>query len=913
MEGDYTFMSICLTLAGTKFSVPTSLHPLLHRQRLHDLLHEGLRGPLTLLSAPAGYGKTSVLSEWLLTSRMHLSASWVSLDASDDDIHRFWLCVFLALHQCAPDLIAPLLSLWRDQRTPDIQHILSLLINRLLEEPDAHYVLVIDDYHIITEPAIHQGLTYLIERLPPQLRLVLATRVDPPLPLSRLRARGHLLEVREEHLQCTPAEAAAFLYEVMELSLTSDEVEEITQRTEGWLVGLQLFALSLQGRSLPSEVLTHASGNQRYILDYLTEEVLRQQPEQLQSFLLVTSLLDQFCASLCDALWEGEQSQQMLETLERRHLFVVALDGEGVWYRYHNFFTEVLRHRLRESMPQKEIDALYVRASLWYEEQGQMHEAVQYAVQGHDWQRVTTLLEHFLRNLRWQPGEVRMMQWWVEQLPADLFREHPRLGLFSAWLWYCMGDLRTSDKWLNKAETTLFQMEEGDTRRQLSAELLARRAIIKGYYGQVDDTVALCEQASHLLDEDNSYGRALLRTAQALACMFRGEVRAALQALQESTLAYEQVGVLASAARVNCFASSYLLMMGRLQQAEHVLDRIDTKYSTTRNQPSPARGVLYAHQAALFYEQNNLERAFDLAQQAQHLIRQTGVLLFVDQAYVILVKIFLASEQVDAAEEVLQRVLTLPIYRDNAYAQACLLSGLQVQLWLATGKQDMAVQWRKRCQQQTSHPSVFAQEREAVAQVRVLLAEQRSQEAHRLLATWLPQARSTERWEHVLEMRLLQALAYQQMRREQDASQALEEALAIGEPEGYVRHFLDEGTRLVPLLKQSRERHPSPYVDRLLEAFGQREKRARKQISSASLAHNQALIDPLSTREQEVLELLAQGVSNQEIADALVIAPNTVKRHVQVILEKLDVRNRTQAVVRAQQLDLLPQKLVEAS
>ncbi len=913
MEGDHIFMSVCLTLAGTKFSVPTSLHPLIHRQRLHDLLHEGLRGPLTLLSAPAGYGKTSVLSEWLLSSQMQLSAAWVSLDASDDDIHRFWLCMFLALQQCAPDLMAPILSLWRDQQTPDIQPILSLLINRLLEEPNARYVLVIDDYHLMTEPTIHQGLTYLIERLPPQLRLVLATRVDPPLPLSRLRARGHLLEVREEHLQCTSSEATAFLSEVMELSLTRDEVEQITKRAEGWLVGLQLFALSLQGQPLPSEVLTHVSGNQRYILDYLTEEVLRQQPERLQTFLLVTCLLDQFCASLCDALWEEGQSQQMLEILERRHLFVVVLDAEGVWYRYHHLFAETLRHRLRQSLSQEEITALYAKASGWYAEQGQMHEAVHYAVQGRDWHRVTTLLGHFLRNMRGQPGEVRMMQWWIEQLPADLFVQHPRLALFAAWLWYCMGDFRTSDGWLDKAETALSQMTEGNVRQQLSAELFARRAISKGYYGQADDTVALYEQASQLLDDDNSYGRALLNNAQFLAFFARGEAGAALRAVEESASAYEQSGARTSAHRLFCLASSYLLMLGQVKQAEHALDLISLKYPETRNPPTPSQGVLYAYQAALLYEQNALERAFDLAQQAQHLIGQAGVLLFVDSAYVVLLQIFLACEQFDAAEETLQHLLTLPTYRDNDYVQAWQLSGLQVRLWLATGKQELAVQWSKRCQQQAPLPSVFAQEREAVAQVRVLLAEHRSEEACHLLAAWLPQARLMERYEHVLEMCLLQALAFQQMRKEQDALYALEEALAIGEPEGYVRHFLDEGSGLVPLLKRSRDRHPSLYVDRLLEAFGQADKKVRKQTISASSPHNQTLIDPLSTREQEVLELLAQGASNQEIADALVIAPNTVKRHVQVILEKLGVRNRTQAVVHAQQLNLLAHKLSEAS
>ncbi len=506
-----------------------------------------------------------------------------------------------------------------------------------------------------------------------------------------------------------------------------------------------------------------------------------------------------------------------------------------------------------------------------------------------------------------------MMQWWVEQLPPNLFLEHPRLALFSAWLWYCMGNFRASEGWLDKAEVALSQVPEGKTRRQLLTELFARRAIHKGYFGQVDDAIAWYEQARQVLDEDNSYGRALLSHVHIFTFFARGEIKAALHAAQEAASAYWQAGAISATDRLLCLASWYQFMIGQVRQAEHTLDLILLEHLQMPNQSSYSPETFYPFQAALLYEQNNLEKAFDLANKAQHLIAQSGGLLFVDQAYVVLLQTFLACEQFDAAEESLQHLFTLPISRDNQYMQMWLLSGLQVRLWLATGKQELAVQWRKRSQQQVPHPSVFAQEREAVAQARVLLAEKKSEEACHLLASWLPQARSTERWMHVLEMRLLQALAYQQMRREQDALQALEEALAIGEPEGYVRSFLDEGPGLVPLLKRSRERHPSPYVDRLLEAFGQVEKRTHKQSDSTFHAHNQALIDPLSAREQEVLELLAQGVSNQEIADALVIAPNTVKRHVQVILEKLGVRNRTQAVVRAQQLDLLAHKLAEAS
>jgi LuxR family maltose regulon positive regulatory protein len=345
-------------------------------------------------------------------------------------------------------------------------------------------------------------------------------------------------------------------------------------------------------------------------------------------------------------------------------------------------------------------------------------------------------------------------------------------------------------------------------------------------------------------------------------------------------------------------------MLGRLKQAEQELALLALEHW---EQPV-ARGVLAASQAALLYEQNQLEQAFDQAQQAVHLLEQSGAMLVVDRAYVVLMQIFLARQQFDEAEDALQRVLTLPAYRDNRYAQTWCLSGLQVRLWLSTGKQDVAVQWRIRSQHQAPLPSVFAQEREAVAGVRVLLAERKSEEAHQLLAPWLPRARLAGRWEQVLEMCLLEALAYQQMQQEQQAVQALEEALLIGEPEGYLRHFLDEGQELVPLLKRSQEQQRRLYVDRLLAAFLHEEKSMHEKSGSPSAAHQQALIDPLSLREQEVLEWLSQGASNQEIAHALVIAPNTVKRHVQAILAKLGVRNRTQAVARAQQLDLLPQK-----
>lgn len=316
-------------------------------------------------------------------------------------------------------------------------------------------------------------------------------------------------------------------------------------RTEGWLAGMQLIALALQQDQARSpEMLTYASGSQRYDWGYFTEEVLRQQSECLQRFLLVTSLLDQFCAPLCDVLWEKGQSHQMLALLERKHL-VVSMDEEGTWYRrYHHLFTDVLHYCLRHVLSSEAINELYGKVSVWYAAQGQTHEAIHYAVLERDWQRVTTLLEHSIPYLHWRPGfgGVRSMQRWIEQLPAHVFYAYPRIGLFTAWLCICLGDLGNSDAWLDRVESALTQMSEGNERRHLLAELFGQRAMIKGLYGQVDEVMVLCEQGRQLLHEDNHSVRALLQSAQAFALFASGEPRTAWDALQDSAYLYRQGG-----------------------------------------------------------------------------------------------------------------------------------------------------------------------------------------------------------------------------------------------------------------------------------------------------------------------------------------------------------------------------------
>ncbi len=416
-------------LLATKFFVPVAPHALIARPRLFSLLDEGKQRPLTLVSAPAGFGKTTLLSAWVqMQPPRKPRVAWVSLEEADSDPVHFLTYVLTALDRAQPGMCTEFLTYVRTQHSPHLQSVLMALINRLAEQPE-HFLLVLDDYHLVTEEAIHRSLTYLVDHLPQQLQIILLTRADFPMPLSRLRARGQLLEVRAEQLRCSVEETRAFLQKVMHIVLDDAAIQQVTSRTEGWLVGMQLVGLSLQGRTTLSpsvDLLEEASGQQGYILDYLTEEVLRLQAGSIQTFLLRTSILSRLSAPLCDAALQQQGSQQVLEFLERSNLFVTALDRQRHWYRYHALFAEALRARL-EQTPAEEVDALHLRASQWYAEQGDTAEAVQYAMSAGDWERAADLIEAVAHTLIWRQGERTTVRRWLERFPHEVVHARPRL------------------------------------------------------------------------------------------------------------------------------------------------------------------------------------------------------------------------------------------------------------------------------------------------------------------------------------------------------------------------------------------------------------------------------------------------------------------------------------------------------
>jgi LuxR family maltose regulon positive regulatory protein len=915
-------------LLATKFFIPVSSHALFPRPRLIELLNMSLECPLTLVSAPAGFGKTTLLSTWvqsLLAERSRIA--WVSLDEGDNEPVLFWMYVLSALDSQQPGLCAQLVTYLQTQQAPPLRSVLQTLINRLAEQSE-QLLLILDDYHLVTEQAIHASLTYLVEHLPPQLHLILATRADPPLPISLLRARGHLLEVRTDQLRCTPDEVMAFLEKTARIQLSQDMVGEVATRTEGWLVGLQLLGLSLQGHADAGDLLEEVSGSQRYIFDYLIEEVFQSQSASAQTFLLHTSILKRLSAPLCDAILQQSGSQQMLEQLERANLFIVSLDTQRRWYRYHALFTEALRHRLEQTQPAF-FPILHHRASQWYAQQGHPNEAISHAITAQQWQWAADLIEQVYPRI-WGNSEHAMVRRWLEKLPAEVMRSRPRLCLAYAKTLFMVSSYTTIERWLQDAETALRGTSPAPTnetaetgapppsaqheRDNLFGEIASYRAIIIGYYlGEGHSVLTFCKQALAHLPEQNLLARAEVAYAQSLAYHSFGDIVAAIQSTKEATALAQAAGDTSSTIIYLCRTAYSLLLHGKLHEVVQIAQQAALLGTTPVGLPHAMMCWAYIFHADAVREWNRLDEALDLALQGVRLSEQTETIVALYLGYTILMRIYLARGEMDAArlafqgaEEALTK--TYSPYRRDAY-----LIVNWVQFWLANGELERAMNWAQEIAQHTSVHSPFAREREDVAQARILLVQKMPSEALSLLEPLQVNAEKQERWSHVIEMKVVQALAHHMRHEDQEALTVLAQSVHLAEPEGYIRTFVDEGPQIAVLLsllrQQERKKGPTPYLEALLAAFSPEGITHKPPLRGLDQPRGrlleQPLVEPLSVRELEVLHLVARGDSNQEIAEVLVIALDTVKRHVTHIFEKLGVNNRVQAVARARALGLL--------
>ena len=711
--------------------------------------------------------------------------------------------------------------------------------------------------------------------------------------------------------------------------------------TEGWLAGLQLLGLSLQGHPDPTAVLDELRGSQRYILDYLTEEVVRQQPESMQQFLLSTSISERLNASLCDAIMEQSGSQQMLEALERANLFVVALDEHRHWYRYHALFAEALRYRLEGSQAAL-IPTLHLRASKWYEQQEDYDEAVRHAFQARDFERATSLIERVAVMLSYRGSDPVPLLPWLRQLPPAFVRHRPYLCLIYAQMLFLVApptgeeDQHQAALWLKEAQDTLTtalstQATEDEVvdahtwanQKSLLASILALRALITSYHGDASEAFSLCEQTLMYLDEQQYAIHAVVAIAQAMAYFARGDAALAVRhALRASTLG-QMAGSKWQTLSHNDIVAHALFYQGKLHEAWHVCNRsVELVREWAREAGgllSPLVSLVYGRQAELLREWNQLDAAQELVLQCIELAEQSALLSSLDLGYSGLGRIHLARGDLDAASDAFALAAKVDEQLHNPYVQTLYLCVDQIRLWLARGEGERASQWGEELLRTERQTSAVAREREDVALVRIWLAQEKHREALLRLPSLLEAARRQERWHHVIEMLVLQALAYHMVQQESEALASLAEALSLAEPEGYFRRFVDEGHPVASLLsnlrEQERSKGPTPYLDSLLNAFlsdgiaGEPvcSKAVKKSQPVRSTGHipQQPLLDPLSERELDVLYLLARGASNQEIAQELELALNTVKHHMSNILSKLGASNRTQAVAEARALGLL--------
>ncbi|GHO71468.1 LuxR family transcriptional regulator [Ktedonobacter sp. SOSP1-52] len=906
-------------LLATKFLVPVSSHEIIARPHLLPLLNAGLHQRVVLVSAPAGFGKTTLLASWVRSfAPGHPPVAWVSLDASDNVPFQFWTYVLTALEQCQPGLSLLPFAALHDTPQPSWQAMLTALINGLaqLNEP---LVLVLDNYEEITEPAIHALLVSLLKHLPPTLCVVLATRTNPPFSLARLRTQAQILELRTEQLRATREEMTAFLHGVMDPRFTEQDIQKVGAHIQGWWAAMQLAAFAFKGQTPPKDLLQAFQRTQPTLFEYLVQEVLNRQPEQVRTFLLRTSILPRLCNSLCNAVLQQQDSQLFLEEVERANLFLSLLDEQRQWYAYHPLFTEVLRAQLEQTSP-TEVPLLHLRASQWYAAHQMRSEAIQHALQAHEWSWAAQLMEQIPSQHIWSRFRDASLLSWIEQLPREVVCERPRLCLAKAQSLFWIASPGVTESWLRDARsawTRTHQREEqtGNVRGRhepaaptsLLGEIAALQATIAGFYhGDAGATQAFCQDALTHLEEQQWAARLQVAFAKARANISEGDFKRAMQQMQAalSRIKAEGEHVLESVYLREAIWES--LMAGNLHQAWQLSQQAIHALHTVEGHQPALLCWPYTYQAKILHEWNRLEEARCLAEQAIRLGEQAEMLAFLPFGYTILLQLALSQERWDEARNVSQQLAYVGRIMASPYRTALWSCVDQMRFWLACGDLEQARHWAKNLQREAPLVSSLAREKQSVAFARLLLAESQPEYALHLLHSLVERATTTQRWYHVLEMWLLQVRAYHMLQQQREALALLAQAVHLGAPEGYIRRFVDEGLLIAKLLSQLREQEhreeDRPYLETLLHAFSQRPEAQPTRLKSEPPP---TLIDPLSTRELEVLHLLAHGASNQEIAETLVVAAGTIKRHVSNILSKLDVANRTQAVARARTLGLL--------
>ena len=885
-----------MQLLATKLHVPPEPPHLVPRQRLLSQVDNSLSCRLMLISAPAGCGKTSLLSEWRASANgQQWPLTWLSLDESDSDPVRFLMYLIAALQQIDPVIGHAAQAMLRSPQPAPPEVLLTALINDLVVVA-APFVLILDDYHVIDSPVVHQQVAFLLEHQPAHMHVIILTREDPPLPLSRLRARGQVAEIRQSDLLFTLDETVEFLRQAAQLDLDQTDIAALHRRTEGWIAGLQLFALSLRGHDDVRQSIRSFTGSDRYILDYLVDEVFHHQPPAVQEFLLKTSILDRLSVSLCDAVADREDSHALLPDLERANLFIIPLDPAREWYRYHLLFADLLRHRLRLETPGTEAQ-LHQRASRWYADHDFQAEAIRHALAAADWDNAARLILHAGDELL-KHGETATLLHWYNALPDEFVRARSDLCLSYSWSLIFAAQLDKAEACLQEAE----QLAQNNP--AVLGQALAAQAYVARTRGDGRRVVELSQRALALLSPDDDNSRGIVTMNLGMAYWYAGQLDGAQQMLNTARDAAHRSGNSYAAVTAQIFLCRIVAAHGQMHQAAVAYRQVIAECGS-----SPMAALAQIDLARLLYEWNDLEAAAQQAQRSVELSRRGGNAEMVPASYQTLALIKQAQGDAAAAQAALQE--SMHLLEQPGLSLSARWHALAYHTQIALRSHDLALcaylidQYPPLDQVETLPDYLLLSSTYA----QWLLGQDQRAACAELLAARYERASRAGVQQALVQTRALQALA---AATHEETLSFLNDALTLAEPEGYIRTFLDLGEpmRLLLLRMKAEGGRMKSYADTLLAAFPTQEelhpshRTAHAQRVHVSLSL-QPLVEPLTERELEILRLLPTELSTRELAEHLVVSINTIKTQLKSIYAKLEVHSREEAVEKAHMLNLL--------
>jgi LuxR family maltose regulon positive regulatory protein len=891
------------TLLKTKLYRPPIRPELVSRLYLMRRLDEGFNGKLTVVSAPAGYGKTTIVSAW--ASECNCPVAWLTLDQDDNDPARFLTYVLTAVQTIKPGLGQEILSVLQSVQPPAIFNLLPALINQL-DDIQAEFVLVLDDYHVIYSLEIHKAITFIIDHQPPKMHLLLTTRIDPPLPLPQLRGRGQLTEIRQADLRFSEEETVAFLKRGSGIELTSRDVNILVNRTEGWIAGLQMAALSMRNKKDISRFIEGFGGSHEYIVDYFASEILNNLPEPVSSFLLKTSFLDQLCGPLCDRVTGHTGSQQILERLQEANLFLVPLDDEHIWYRYHQLFADLLRKSLKQSNP-LEVPELHFRASQWFEQNEFPHQAIEHAFLACDYPRAARLLEEAAESVLGRGEHIWLLKW-IEKLPETQMEVHLRLSIVRVAILVSAGLVQVAESALEVIAAHLQDQAVDSLANDYAVgRVAALRAMIALQRGDVDiaklnGQIALDKlpKETHLDASWRAYSLIALGLSN-FACGDPVEARYNLEmAIGDAKMAGNPFTFLV----VTNYLVEVFWIQGCLKEAVKLCQE-GLKFIDKNNLSSaPMSGEVLLGYSFLLCELGDLSQAENFLNRGTELVRSGGVALalawagYVKMRYLVATGDFLAADTATREADQLTQTSELPLWVGSG------ISALKALIWIRSGKLVEAEEFLKKRGIWTDRKIRYSYQREYLSLAALLIAKGDFIGAGALLDDITKWAEATKQYRTLICAWALHSMAFAAQKEMQKALQSLAFAMELAEPEGYLLTILELGEGIAPLLYEACQKgvHPK-YASSLLAGFkgSQLNPRVRSEVQT----HQPDIFTPLREREIEVLRLVADGQTNKEIANKLHISVRTVKFHITSIFTKLEVNSRLQAAAKAKKLGIL--------